>query len=173
MLFLLVSCASKGDKTSETYIDTKQFFETEIKKLTLIKTGVQKQLWFDGKQQTTSTQNVDWIKELDAFLSIDLQKASYKGRFDIDTLITNDTLYEVRYTANDIKVDLHSCVFKIQTSDQKMSSIVAVFGDRNSLYQSVKILSYTVGKGYTVSGKQAVKLGNEIEYKIIANFEIP
>ncbi len=173
IVLLEVACTSQDAKVVGPYINTKQFFESEIQRLTIRKIGIEKQLSFDGKQQSINTNAINWKKELDAFLAIDLQKNSYKNRFDIDTLVENDTLYQVRYTANDPKLDLRSCIFWMYKSSQKIKGMEAIFNDRNSLYQSGKTLYYDINSGYSITGKQAVKLGNEIDYEILASFQMP
>jgi hypothetical protein len=164
---LLVSCQRIPDNNIRLF-DTKHFFEHEITLLNEQKTGIKQVLIYQHKQDITINDTVNWKKELQIFVDIDLAKSSNKSSFKVDTTNTNN-LFTVSFTSKDEKQNLKKVVV---TTDEKQNikAIDALMVKSNSLYQSKTILRYVPDSGYSVKGIQDVAVGNDMEYSIKALF---
>jgi predicted nucleic-acid-binding protein len=156
------------------YADTKSFFEAEIKRLTAENIGLDKQLTFDKKAQSTKEIHPNWQKELDAFLTIDLHKNNVKGRLHYDSVVIADTAYQLIYNSNDTKLNLRKCVITFQRESNKIVEMIAEFETQNNLYQSTKTFWYHTKIGYHINGSQNIRLGNNnVDYNISGMFVKP
>jgi hypothetical protein len=171
IVFMLGSCGP--DKTVESFKnwDSHSYFQSETERLQREHKGLQKDLFFDKQHQTTQQPNPDWLKELEPFMSIDLQKPAYQKRFNIDTLNTGEQDYAITYLANDSQIDLRSCT--IQYHNQQVVNVRIEFGQRNSIYKSSRILEYHTDSGYTISGDQDITMGDPVNYRIKGKFTAP
>jgi hypothetical protein len=169
IVMLLFACNSQEENDAPAYWNSKLFFEQDT--VVLQSFGLKKELMFNENSQTVILKNVTWRKELEPFLALDLQKTSYKGRFTIDTLSANDSTYIITYKAIESKLDLQKVEITMNASTQKVSKINAEYKEENSLYNATKTLTYIVGNGYNIKGRQQVKLGNQINYEVKGAFE--
>jgi hypothetical protein len=169
IIMLLFACGSQEENDVQVYWNSKLFFEQDT--VALQSFGLKKELMFNDNSQTVVLKNVIWTKELEPFLTLDLQKTSYKGRFTIDTLPANDSIYIVTYKAIESKLDLHKVEITMNAITQKVNKINAEYKEENSLYSATKTLTYIVGNGYNIKGMQQVKLGNQINYEVNGTFE--
>lgn len=135
--------------------------------------GLHKTLFFDTKDQTTELRSPDWKKELEPFLAIDLQKVSYQGRFEVDTVTLGDTAYRIDYRATEKQTDLQYCTLVCDKQDGSMLSFSATFKHLNNLYQSTKTYTYSPLQGYSIKGDQQVKLVKPVDYEIEGIFINP
>jgi hypothetical protein len=168
ILLLAVSCDS--EKNTGSYWDSKAYFESEITRLTKEHAGLQKNLLFDKQHNSIQNDTPDWKKELEPFLAIDLNKAAYAGRFDVDTSL-GYTGFRIRFKAKDAQTDLRYCIITKQTD--QLYSVEAAFGNKNNLYQSTKKFTYNPHLGYSITGDQRVTLSTPVDYTIEANFVKP
>ena len=167
-LITLASCQNVSDN-KPTFVDTKHFFEHEITILTEQKTGIEKYLNYGKKTDSLMMYDkVNWEKELQAFTLIDLAKPSNRNTYIVDSnnypnqTQTNYTSTENKQTLKKVKI----------TKDIKsnIKVIEAILTKTNSLYQSYTNLRYVTDSGFSIYGKQSVKLGDESEYFINAKF---
>jgi hypothetical protein len=172
VLTLLVSCDSNRTQ-KEIYWNSISYFQSETTRLTAERIGLHKKLLFDHKDQTTELLTPDWKKELEPFLAIDLQKVSYQGRFDVDTITVGDTAYRIHYQATEEQTDLQNCTVVCDKQNGSIISFSAKFNHLNNLYQSTKTYTYSPLQGYSIKGDQQVKLVNPVDYEIEGNFVSP
>lgn len=170
MLFMLVACTNT-QPAQHLYWNSKAYFETDTNRLKQEKTRLHKELNFGSENEQIQIDTPNWTKELDPFISIDLSKPGYSGRFAVDTLILNDSEYTVAYKAKDTQTDLRFCSTTLQQG--KIIAVRAEFSSANTLYKSDKLYTYTPDSGYTISGYQSVTLGNPVHYTIKGIFVTP
>jgi hypothetical protein len=137
VIWLVVFSAScmQDKHARNSYFDTKLFFEQEILRLQASKAGVQKGLWFDGKEQ---------------FIEIK------------DTVIEgNNTI--MHYLARDNKEEIKSITL-VYTQAQ-LASLTFMIAGENSLYSSCRTLRYTPDSGYVINGEQQVNFLTKTNYQ--------
>jgi hypothetical protein len=167
-LITLVSCQNVSEN-KPTFVNTKHFFEHEITILTEQKTGIEKQVKYGAKTDSLMKYDkVNWEKELQAFTFIDLAKPSNRNTYIVDSSNYPNQI-QIKYTSTENKQTLKTV--KI-TKDLKynIKVIEAVMIKTNSLYQSYNKLRYVTDSGFSIYGKQAVKLGDDSEYLINVKF---
>lgn len=169
-LLVLISCG-QNQPIQQTYWNSKTYFESEAARHLQQHTRLKKELEFDQQKQLTFNDTANWLKELEPFLTIDLQKPAYSGRFTIDTVVINEDEFAVEYSAKETQTDLRNCVIVYRHGN--ISRVEARFGNKNSLYQSDKQFLYQPDSGYTISGYQLVRLGNPVHYTIKGLFVAP
>jgi hypothetical protein len=164
----MISCQNVSEN-KPTFVNTKHFFEHEITILSEQKTGIEKQVKYVAKTDSlTMYDKVNWEKELQAFTLIDLAKPSNRNTYIVDSSNYPNQI-QIKYTSTENKQSLKTV--KI-TKDLKynIKVIEAVMIKTNSLYQSFNKLRYVTDSGFSIYGKQAVKLGDDSEYLINAKF---
>lgn len=167
-LITMISCQNVSEN-KPTFVNTKHFFEHEITILSEQKTGIEKQVKYVAKTDSlTMYDKVNWEKELQAFTLIDLAKPSNRNTYIVDSSNYPNQI-QIKYTSTENKQSLKTV--KI-TKDLKynIKVIEAVMIKTNSLYQSFNKLRYVTDSGFSIYGKQAVKLGDDSEYLINAKF---
>jgi hypothetical protein len=168
LLFFFLSCAPDRPLSNENhYFDTKTFFEGQIAQLSQRQVHLVKELLFNGKKELFSSDSINWKKELEAFVSVDLLKLSYRGRFNKDSINLNQEGYVIIYNANDKNVDLKSVKIYFDRS-KAVRSIEYDMGKNNTIYESGKRLYFSVDSGYSISGRQNVKLTQGVIYQVNA-----
>jgi hypothetical protein len=163
-LITLVSCNNVRENKPK-FIDTKHFFEQEITILTEQKTGIEKHLNYGKKTDSLMMYDkVNWEKELQAFTLIDLAKPSNRNAYIVDSINYPNQL-QIDYTSTENKQTLKTV--KITTDlNYNIKVIEAVLIKTNSLYQSFTNLRYVTDSGFSIYGKQSVKLGDDSKYLI-------
>lgn len=172
LLFFFLSCAPDRILSDKNlYFDTKTFFEEQIAQLSQRQVHLVKELLFNGKKELFSSDSIDWKKELEAFVSVDLLKSAYRGRFIKDSINLNQGEYVIIYKAIDKNVDLRSVKIYFDRS-KAVRSIEYDMGKNNTIYESKKRLYFSVDSGYAISGKQNVKLTEGVIYHVNARFSL-
>ncbi|MCX6186583.1 MAG: hypothetical protein NTU43_06235 [Bacteroidetes bacterium] len=146
-------------------MDLKSYFEDEISRLCLSNYTLEKTLLFDGETEQKNTKKVDWKKEIEPFLDLDIHKNTYTGRLIADTILLSQDEFEVLYIPNDSSLDLKQ--LHVQFMHQKINGIKAEFASHNPLYHSYKLYEYFPDSLYLIEGNQKVKLVHSPSYSAI------
>lgn len=170
-LLLLASCAdtAKDERNAlnqSQYVDLNSYFEAEILRLNQSNYALEKTLLFDGETEKINTVKVNWKKEIEPFLELDILKNTYTGRLNADTVLLSQDEFDIIYTPNDSSVDLKQ--LHVQYNHQKIKAIKAQFASHNPLYQSYKLYDYFPDSLYMIEGNQKVKLVHSPSYKVSA-----
>ncbi len=170
-LVLLASCADTANDernalNQSKYVDLKSYFEAEILRLNHSNYALEKILLFDGETETINTSKVNWKKEIEPFLELDILKNTYTGRLNVDSVLVGLDDFTVKYIPNDSSLDLKQ--LQVHFNHQKINSITAEFASHNLLYQSYKLYAYFPDSLYMIEGSQKVKLVHSPSYKVSA-----
>lgn len=118
-----------------TYYDLKGFIESQVTSLNEEKPEVTKKMSVSGKNETRTSRDMDWKKELELFVQADINKPAYSKSYSITkpdsltvvyTLTTGESL-PVRYLKIEMDKTLGTPVL-----------IQAQLRSENKLYQSEK-----------------------------------
>ncbi|WP_159469545.1 hypothetical protein [Dyadobacter sp. 3J3] len=137
IFLFLTSCDSAQEKQSKvmTYYDLKGFIESQISVLNKEKPEVVKTMSVSGKNETRTSREMDWKKELELFIQADINKPAYSKSYSItkpDSLtivyaLTTGESLPVRY----LKIEMD------KTSGTPVL-VQALLRAENKLYQSEK-----------------------------------
>ena len=168
---MLASCADKANDERNAlnqaqYVDLNSYFEAEILRLNQSNYALEKTLLFDGETEKINTAKVNWKKEIEPFLDLDILKNTYTGRLNVDSVLVGLDEFTVKYTPNDSSLDLKQ--LQVHINHQKINAIKAKFASNNPLYQSYKLYEYFPDSLYMIEGNQKVKLVHSPSYKVSA-----
>jgi len=168
LLFALVlfSCNQKNETRANTdllYFDLKGFFEQEMVRLEKLNPTVDKTVSVNGTIENKKVKITNWKKELAIFINADINKASWRGSFNISKENNTDI-----YVSNNKKIPVKRV--HIEKQGLKVSKIEIVISHTNILFQSQDTLSYYPDSLYEIKKQQKIKLLSEKKYKIIGKF---
>lgn len=163
LLVVFSASCTENKRTRNNYFDSRKFFEEEVQRLRSAKRGVQKGLWFDGKEQFIEIKDtVNWEGELRPFTAIDLAADAFSGAFNVDT-VSDGKHSIIQYLANDSKEEIKS--IKLVYTQSRLTVVTFMLTGENSLYTSSKMLRYIPDSGYVISGEQQVNYLTKTNYQ--------
>lgn len=169
-LGLLSGCTVKGPNTHQSLFDTQTFFRAQIHKLQQGRYGLVKEMFVAEKHDSLFLDSINWEAELAVFTSIDLTKPAYKGRFQVDSVVTDNEIV-VHYQRLDKSTDLEHVWIRKQGNE--IRELKFEYGAENELYASSKRLIYYPETGFEISGNQAVRLSESFAFKARCTFVKP
>lgn len=160
------SCKPKADNTNTTllYFDVKDFFKKEAERLTKLNPTVEKLVSVDGSIERKTLKINDWEKELTIFANADINKAAWRGSFDIKKL--NNVTH---YYANDDKIPVKE--ISVEELNNQPETIIMVIRDKNILYTSNDTLIYKPNISYQIKKQQKIKFLDLKRYEILGVFK--
>lgn len=165
ILLYTTSCTEdkKAPDSQNAYFDIGGFFTTEAARLNNQTPQVLKLVNHNGKIEEKTVKVADWKRELDLFISSDINKPSWKNSYSIEKN-KNVTVY----TALDTSLKVRK--IRLQRKGKKIASIEINSRVKNEIYNSEETLNYYPDSLYSIIKEQNVKgLGNntyEIKGKI-------
>ncbi|MCF0057511.1 hypothetical protein [Dyadobacter sp. CY356] len=175
VLLFLTSCDSAQERESKvmTYYDLKGFIESQVSSLNKEKPEVTKTMRVSGKNETLTSRNMDWKKELELFIQADINKPAYSKSYAITKPDSLTVLYKLK-TEESLPVRY----LKIEMDKISGTPVViqALLRSENKLYQSEKNIemhgSFQGGKwhleNYIIKGYQKLATMEKKEFDVSA-----
>ena len=140
IIFLLTSCDSPQERQSKVknYYDLKGFIETQISMLNQEKPEVTKMMKVSDKQETRSSKDVDWKKELELFSQADINKPAYSKSYEIEKPDSATVIYTLK---KEETLPVRYVKIILDKKSGNTISIQALLRAENKLYQSEKNIS--------------------------------
>lgn len=169
----LHACSSRAvqPKDKFQYFDLAGFINTEAARLSALQPNIDKAVFLNGKEERGTVTITDWKNELNAFRDADINKKSFLGRYAVDSL-TEDGGLVIKYAALDEKFRTRELKVRFD-SNNKPVKIMASVAVSNVLYSSHQHLTYEPGRGYWISGRQAVRFLEPDSFSVSARFLKP
>lgn len=167
---LLLLCYGCGDpieasqKKVHTYFDLKGFFEKERARLSQSNPLILKTVMVNDSAESKQIRIADWKKELSAFSDADMNRAAWKGLFQV-----RKTASGVSYTADSKKVPVKEVL--VMQRNGKLYGLQILIRNANTLYTSSDTLSYYPDSLYEVKKSQNIRLLSEKKYQITGKFK--
>ena len=162
-----ISCNEDKKSTANTnlmYFDLKGYFENEAVRLQKLNPVVNKTVSVNGKQESKKIKIADWKKEFAVFINADINKASWRGSFDISE--QNGVDY---YTSDSKKIPIK--MVAIKWNGERAGLIEIIIANKNILFQSNDTLRYYPDSLYAIKKQQKIKLLNTKSYQLIGKLK--
>ena len=137
IILLLSGCDQPQEKAKEKkiYYDLKGFIETQIEFLSEQKPIVDKVMSVSGKNESRSTREVDWKKELELFIQADINKPAYSKSYAVSKPDSLTSVYTLKTEEN---ISVKSVRIQLDKNTGNPVLIQALLRSENKLYQSEK-----------------------------------
>lgn len=156
------SCNLKGEEKAKvkTYFDIETYFKAEAKRMAIKNGPIHKTVVINGKAEQKVISIKNWEKEFGAFIDADINKASWRGSFQVsgkaDTKI---------YTSQSEKIPVKK--LEVIEKKGKVISVQIFIHNINDLYISQDSLSYFPDSLYRIKKSQKIKIMGQKSYEII------
>ena len=166
LIFLLHSCTptEQNKKQKVAYFSLKNYFEKEAERLNRLNLQIHKTVGINGVNEQKLVKINNFENELNAFISSDINKASWRGAF---TVKKDENL--ALYTTENNKVPVKKVEIRYQ--NKKVKSIQIFLRTTNILYHSSDTLTYFPDRLYEIKKTQKIKLLEEKRYVVIGKFK--
>ena len=157
-----------GDKKVPVFFDLRDFFQKEMQFLEKNQPVVNKIVRLNGQESLLSSISVSYSDELAPFANSDINKPSWKDKYQVDSILMDGHLKEIKYVAKDASL--------------KTKELSIIFGDggvdkvwiRNSIHsiisESDQELKYERSKGYFIKGRQVGRFAAEKQFSVQVSF---
>lgn len=168
--FLLLLCYSCGDptvagqKNAHTYFNLKGYIEQESSRLSSSNPTVHKTVMVNNSSESKEIKIQDWKKELSAFSDADMNRAAWKGLFQVKKFGEQEV-----YTSDHKKVPVKKVV--ITRRNGQLYGLQLFIRNSNTLYTSADTLSYYPDSLYEVKKTQNIRLLSTKNYHITGKFK--
>lgn len=165
LLLFASACTLKEQERSNTttYFDLAAYFKKEAARLSKSNLMIDKTVSVNGAEEQKKIKIANWEKEFDTFISSDINKASWRGSFQL-----NKTAQEETYTSSSKKIPIKK--LQISYQNQKITAIKVFITNSNDLYTSTDSLTYYPDSLYQINKTQRIKLMDEKKYIITGRF---
>jgi hypothetical protein len=160
-VFFISSCSSKHEEKASNalYFDIAGYFDGEAQRLAQTNPTISKTVYVKGGKENKLTRITNWKTELAIFKDADINKASWRGEFNV-----NQTENATSYTTNNNKIATRKVeVHKIRS---EVVSIKIFKETNNYLYKSTDTLVYYPDSLYEITSHQKIKLLSAKTYTI-------
>lgn len=165
VLAMLSSCSLKGDEQpkTQTYFSISDYFKNEVARLSKNNPSIVKTVLVNGKAEKKTLQLTNWQQELSSFIEADINKASWKGSFQLTKSDTSEI-----YSSQSDKIPVKKLI--IIKAANKVKSVKIFLANQNNLYTSNDSLIYNSDDFYEIKKTQKIKLMDSKRYVIHGKF---
>jgi hypothetical protein len=137
IIFLLTGCDSPQERQSRvmSYYDLKGFIETQISALNQNKPEITKIMKVSGKEETRSSKDIDWKKELELFSQADINKPAYSKSYIVEKPDSATVIYTLKKGET---LPVHYVKIILDKKSGNPVFVQALLRAENKLYQSEK-----------------------------------
>lgn len=174
ILILLYSCNSNhtsnsSPKPKELYFfDLAGFFNQEIQHLNEAQVKASKKVQYNEKEDVLQNQKLDYEKELAVFVHSDINKLSWREKYQVDTLKEGTEIRSITYKALDDQLKTRKIA--IAFSQNQVAQIAIQNHLKSIMANTWQNLEYVPGKGYQVHGTQQMRLAGKDKMGIEVEF---
>jgi hypothetical protein len=167
---LLNPSAPKNTKRQVYFFDLAGFFDQEAIRLTKGNVKAEKELSFNDKKGHLPSAKLDFVKELAVFVNSDINKLSWRDKYQADTLYgEGHLLQKIQYKALDEQLKTRQVM--IEYTQGKVVKIEIQNRLKSIIAQSEEKLSYEPTKGYSINGLQQMILAGKNTMEVEVRFK--
>lgn len=160
---------SEAKVAKEKFFSLESYFDGEIERLSNEVDEVQKWAKLNGQEESEAYQGFDFEKALQIFKNADINKPAWFGKYEADTVFTNNNIDSIKYTSLD--PSLRTKLIHISFTPQKaIKSIEIEKSSKSFVAETTQELAYNPSEGFSVLQAQKVVLGKKQETAIKIEF---
>ncbi|MES2797567.1 MAG: hypothetical protein V4683_16480 [Bacteroidota bacterium] len=149
------------------YFDIKALFTKQIGQLTKEKPRFVKQIEINGEKETKETGSIDWKKELDPFVQMDINKPANLGSYE--AIETDST---IKYTLKSTeRKQIKAININKEVGSNQILWIQIESSDENVLYSWNKKITGTFKNAelekYNIEGEQKILIFDKESYHVM------
>lgn len=171
ILFLFTLCFFGCNQREEfkastglLYFDVDGFFKQEVARLKKVNPEVVKEVSVNGTTEQSAIHIPNWEKELAIFSNADINKASWKGSFEIQKTENTES-----YTSNNKRIPVKKVL--VYRYHSKVNKLEIIISNKNILYSSGDTLLYCPDSLYQIKKHQKIKLMKAKTYGVTGRFK--
>lgn len=167
----MISCQNNTSKQPNpvSFIDIHDFFEKEVSVLTQENIGLIQRTNMDSVSRQDTLTEVDWNKQLYAFLDVDIRSTIWTT--DFQPVDTKDDPNQEGYVFESTNPKQKVKSFTIHQNEAgEIHRFAARILDESKLSTTETLLSYTQKVGYTMTVKRDTKILGTENYQIVGQF---
>ncbi len=176
-IIFLTACKQANLKYDKPYFDFDSLVNIQIRKISISKDSIRKDVLIDGKQDHSSfiIDSTRLAHEWDVFRQLDvINKPLYKGNYEITDGKDTKSNLRVRTYLSKIKSPVPFVRFYFQDEFKNIKKIESNYQEENALYFTERdlmiVLSDLSGepliKGYSITGSQKMILSDSVKFSI-------
>ncbi len=171
--FFFIACQNKPSQTEQpssekTYFDLSKIVQSDIDVNTHIACGEIKTVSINGKTESKNLYSIDWKKEMQILLDCDLNKPSWKGKFNTQIL---DDHQKYVYTSTSTKIPVRQMTVNYEQKSGKLISVIIEKKISTMLFSNEQIITYYPDKSFKINAKQSAlfmsDFNSDVEIKFI------
>ena len=152
LLPALNACNSSPSSSSQTvYFSLKNYIESEVKTINAASSKSFKTVKVNQSLESKLIEKTELIKDLNGFLTYDINKLAWKNSFKIDSDIQNNIVY---YNSTEDFIPVKKLAIYYKENDIK--KIRLIIRADNKLFKSQKVIDLIPSKGYVFYNSQQV-----------------
>jgi len=170
---LLLGCNPSEEKAhingaAPVFFDLRKYFQKEILYLEKSQSVVKKTVGLNGKESILPSATVSYAEELAPFANSDINKPSWKDKYQVDSILADGRLEEIRYVA--IDPSLKTRELRIGFKGGKVGSVWIRNSIHSIISESDQELAYERENGYSIKGRQAGRFADEKRFSVKVEF---
>lgn len=172
----LTACMPEIEGTKkETYFSTDRYFTQLIDSLSKTTTTLVKRAIINAQTEVDTVvveqDSIFWQREWQAFREADINKPALIDQYEVDTLLTTDTLFqtpvlEIRHTAQKEDLRTKELIVWLEPDNGEVRGFHLRTTDQNVIYRSGQSLTFIQNEGYTIDAYQQVVTQGEETYRL-------
>lgn len=152
LLPALNACNSNPSSSTQTvYFSLKNYIESEVKTINAATSNCFKTVKVNQSLESKLIEKSELIKDLNGFLTYDINKLAWKNSFKIDSDIQNHIVY---YNSTEDFIPVKKLAIYYKENDIK--KIRLIIRADNKLFKSQKVIDLIPSKGYVFYNSQQV-----------------
>lgn len=141
------------DKALPVFFDLRDYFQKEMDYLTKKQPTAKKTVRLNGQESILPSAAISYVDELAPFANSDINKPSWKDKYQVDSVLTDGGLEEIRYMAKD--ASLKTRELRISFRNGRVEKVWIRNAIHSIISASDQELKYEREKGYAIKGRQA------------------
>lgn len=146
------------------FFDLREYFRQESRRLQEMQPEGMKTVRLDGQTARQALAQMNYEAELAPFSASDINKPSWKDKYQVDSLLEGRYLREIVYTAKDPALKTRE--MRIRFENDRIGEVRIRNAIRSIISESEQELRYDPDNGYTIKGMQGGKFARKKEFSV-------
>lgn len=150
------------------FFDLRDFFQKEMQYLEKNQPTVNKTVRLNEQESVLSSATVSYSDELAPFANSDINKLSWKDKYQVDSILIDERLKEIRYVAKD--ASLKTRELRIIFGEAGVEEVWIWNSIHSVISESDQEMKYGRSKGYFIKGRQVGRFAAEKQFSVEVAF---